>query len=71
MEALHIKLLIYARMPICKDRIAIFTNYPSVTKDQALEETVLTLFHHVVTAAFNSLALLLRIQSPITISIKG
>ena len=35
-------------MPISKDRLAGFTIYPSVTKDQALEETVLTLLHPVV-----------------------
>ena len=39
-------------MPIYKDRLAIFTNYPSVTKDQALENTVLTLFHPVVQGYF-------------------
>ena len=32
-------------MPISKDRLAVFTNYPSATKGQALEETVLTLFY--------------------------
>ena len=58
-EALHIKPPICARLPISKDRLAIFTNYPSVTKDQALEETVLTLWF---TAAFNPSVLLLRIQ---------
>ena len=31
------------RIPILKDRLAVFTNYPSVTKDQVLEETVLTI----------------------------
>ena len=31
-----------------KDRLAAFTNYPSATKDQALEETDLTIFHPVV-----------------------
>ena len=44
-DALHIKTPICASMPIPKDREAIFTNYPSTTKDQALEETVFTLFH--------------------------
>ena len=58
-EALHIKPPICARLPISRDRLAIFTNYPSVTKDQALEETVLTLWF---TAAFNPSVLLLRIQ---------
>ena len=58
-EALHIKPPICARLPISKDRLAIFTNYPSVTKDQALEETVLTLWF---TAAFNPSVLLLRTQ---------
>ena len=42
-----------ARIPIFKDKLAVFTNYPSVTKDQALEETVLTgLFHPVVDGRF-------------------
>ena len=50
---LHIKTPICARIPISKDRLAVFTNYPSVTKDQALEETVLTgLFHPVVHGCF-------------------
>ena len=58
-EALHIKPPICARLPISKDRLAVFTNYPSVTKDQELEETVLTLWF---TAAFNPSVLQLRIQ---------
>ena len=50
---LHIKTPIQrTSIPISKDRLAIFTNYPSVTKDQALEETVLTLFHPVVHGSF-------------------
>ena len=50
---LHIKSSICASIPISKDRLAVFTNYPSVTKDQALEETVLTsLFHPVVHGCF-------------------
>ena len=49
----HIKTPICARIPISKDRLAIFTNYPSVTKDQALEKTVLMgLFHPVVHGCF-------------------
>ena len=51
-EALHIKTPICTRILISKDRLAIFTNYPSVTKNQALEETVLTLFHPVVHGCF-------------------
>ena len=52
-EALHIKTPICTRIPIYKDRLAVFTNYPSVTKDQVLEETVLTgLFHPVVYGCF-------------------
>ena len=39
---------ICTRIPIPKDRLAVFTNYPSVTKNQALEETVLTLFRPMV-----------------------
>ena len=34
------------------DRLAIFINYSSVTKDQVLEETVLTLFYSVVQGCF-------------------
>ena len=50
---LHIEPPIWARIPISKDRLAIFTTYPSVTKDQALEETVLTgLFDPVVHGYF-------------------
>ena len=56
-EALHIKPPICARLPISQDRLAVPTNYPSVTK--ALEETVLTLWF---TAAFNPSVLLLRIR---------
>ena len=33
-EVLHIKTPICTRITISKDRLAIFTNYPSVTKDQ-------------------------------------
>ena len=47
-EALHIKTPICTRIPISKDRLAVFTNYPSVTKDQTLEETVLTCLFHPV-----------------------
>ena len=46
---MDIKIPIYARIPIPKDRLAIFT---SVTKEQALEETVLTSFHPVVHGYF-------------------
>ena len=49
---LHIKTPICTRIPISKDRLAVFTSYPSVTKEQALEETVLTLFHPVVHSGF-------------------
>ena len=49
---LHIKTLICAGIPIPKDRLAVYTSYSSVTKDQALEETVLTLFHPVVYGCF-------------------
>ena len=34
-EALHLKTSICTRIPIPKDRLAAFTNYPSVSKDQA------------------------------------
>ena len=49
---LHIKTPICAKIPIPKDRLVVITNYPSVTKDQALEETVLILFHPVVQGYF-------------------
>ena len=52
MEVLYIKTSICARMLVPKDRLTIFTNYPSVTKDQALQETVLTLFYRVVYGCF-------------------
>ena len=45
---LHINTPICARIAIPKDRLGVFTNYPSVIKDQALQETILTLFHPVV-----------------------
>ena len=40
---------ICTRIPIPKDRLAIFT---SVTKEQTLEETVLTSFHPIVHGCF-------------------
>ena len=49
---LHIKTPICTRILIPKDRLAVFTNYPSVAKDQALEETVLTLSQPVVQGCF-------------------
>ena len=51
-EALHIKTPFCTKKLIPKDRLAIFTNYQSVTKDQALEETILILFHPVVKGFF-------------------
>ena len=52
-EVVHTKTPIsFARIPIPKNRLAVFINYSSVTKDQALEETVLTLFHLVVNGCF-------------------
>ena len=44
--------LICTRISISKDRLTVFTNYPSVAKDQALEGIVLTLFHTVVHGCF-------------------
>ena len=35
-----------------KESLTVFTDYPSVTKDQALEETVLTLFNPVIHSCF-------------------
>ena len=35
--------IIYAKIPIPKDRLAVFTNYLCVTKDQALQERDFTL----------------------------
>ena len=47
-----------------KESLTVFTDYPSVTKDQALEETVLTLFDPVIHSCFqfvNLSVLLLRL----------
>ena len=52
LKIIRIKTPICARIVIPKDRLTVFTNYPIVTKDQALEETVLTLFHSVVHGCF-------------------
>ena len=60
---------ICARILIPKYRIAISTNYPSVTKDQALEETVLTLFHHLIQGYFELVDF--TIQLPVTMSSKA
>ena len=68
---LYIKTPLYARISIPEDRLTIFTNYPSAAKDQALEETVSPYPILWFTAALNSLVLLLRIQSPITMSPKA
>ena len=51
-EALHVKTAICTRILIPKDRLVVFTSYQSVTKDQALEETVLILFYPVVKGFF-------------------
>ena len=52
------------RIPISKDRLAVFTNYPSVTRDQALEETVLMgLFHPVVHGCFQLVGILCTIDT--------
>ena len=63
------KTSICARILIPKDRLAVFTNYPSVTKDQTLEGTVLPLFHHVVHGCFQLVSV--RIQLPITMYSKA
>ena len=68
-EALDIKTSICARIPIPKDRLGVFTNYPSVTKDQLLEEIVLTLFHHMVHSCFQLVGV--RIQLPVAMSSKA
>ena len=47
-------------MPIPKNRLAVFTNYPSVTKDQALEETVLTFFHPVIRGCFQPVGVTIK-----------
>ena len=60
---------IYISISIPKDRLSVFTKYPSVTKYQALEETVLTLFPTVVYAAVNPLVP--RIQLLVTMSSKA
>ena len=68
---LHIKIPICERIQIPKHRLAVFTNCPSVIKDQALEETVLTLFHSVVHGCFQLVNVTIRIQSPITMLSKA
>ena len=67
--ALHFKTSICARIPIPKDRLAAFTNFPNITKDQALEETALILFHPVVHGCFKLINS--RIQLPVTMSSKA
>ena len=57
-ETLHIKTTICVRIQIPKDRLAVFTNYPSVTNHQALEETVFTLFHPVVYGCFQPIGVI-------------
>ena len=44
-----------------KDRLTVFTNYPSVTKDQALEEIVLTLFDPVICSCFQFVGVAIEI----------
>ena len=51
---------ICTRVLISKDRLAVFTNYSSVTKDQVLEETVLTLFHLVVHGCFELISVIIE-----------
>ena len=46
------KLEMSCNVPISKDRLAIFTNYPRVNIDQTLEGTFLTLIHPVVHNCF-------------------
>ena len=77
-EGLNIKTPICARISIpldrSRDRLAIFTNYPNVTKDQALEETVLTLFyldHPVVQCYFQLVESVQLDSSPIRMSSKA
>ena len=57
-------------MQIPKDSLAIFTNHPSVTKDQLLEETVLTLLHPVVHGYFQPVYVNIedKIILPVTMS---
>ena len=57
---LHIKTPGCARILIPKDSLATFTNYPTVTKDQVLEETVFMLFHSVVHACFQLVSIIAR-----------
>ena len=68
-EALYIKTPICTRIPIPMDRLAILTNYPSVTNDQALEEIILTLFHQLVHSCFQFIGI--RIQLPVMMSSKA
>ena len=55
-----------------KDTLAISTNYPSVTKEQALEDTVLTLFHPVVHGCFKFVGVTIDVtESSVTMSSKA
>ena len=55
---------------IPKDRLAVITNYPNVTKDKALKEIVLTLFNSVVHSYFQPIGIV-RIQSAVTMLSKA
>ena len=59
-EVLHVNTPICTRALISKERLAVFTNHSSVTKDQALEETVLTVFHLVVHGCFQLISVIIE-----------
>ena len=52
--------MLHDHVPIFKNGLAVFTDDPSVTKDQALEETVLILFHPVVQGCFQSTGVIIK-----------
>ena len=68
-HVLHIKTPICTRIPIPKGRLTVLTNYPSVTKDKALEETALTLFQPVVYGCFQLFGV--EIHLPVTMLSKA
>ena len=57
---LHIKTLICTRIPIPKQRLAVFIHYPSVTKDQTLRRNSYHLILSHGSAAFNPASVIIE-----------
>ena len=57
---LHFKTSLSARISIPKDGLTVFTTYPSLPKNQALEDTVPTLFHPVVHSCFQPIGVIIE-----------